>query len=203
LSGLGWYLSVPDINVSFKASIQNFPSSLKSEGAAILTALAPLPPNSTITIYTDSLNAIRKIESPFLPSLRQQYKSPCYLIWKLIKHVITSNNLNLILLHIKGHSDSTGNARADSLAKEGAQCQDYQLNLSPHSLSEHSISFNTITLDDNLRSLAKITCSNLSWIIHLNNPQNLLINHLCVLDKAIDVLSSASWTNFLSDSNLI
>lgn len=58
--GFGWTTSnLPDSNIYYNGALEHFPSSAKSETMDILTALLVSPPNSNVTIYTDSQSSIK------------------------------------------------------------------------------------------------------------------------------------------------
>ncbi|PKC65085.1 hypothetical protein RhiirA1_461507 [Rhizophagus irregularis] len=106
--------------ITYKGRTTFTPSPSKAEGIAILTAILICSSNSTVDIYTDSQNAISTYYriSNKLTSERRILKISNHLIWRLIHHLVTFNNIQLTFHKVKAHSEIHFNELADTLTKE-------------------------------------------------------------------------------------
>ena len=106
-----------------------WPSSTKAELLAILIALIILPPNSRVTIYTDSqaaIDGINKImNTDILPC--QWLKSNNNSLLSNIKGKITYDKLIIKFIKVKGHSGNLINEIVNKLAKDAVQIGKYEL----------------------------------------------------------------------------
>ena len=107
----------------FKAAAKQFCSSMKAEALSLLSALSVCPVSCVVCIYTDSQGCIDIFNKLFSSShsLRRHLRLKNFLIWSLIKHVITVRSLGVKLIKVRAHSNNEFNDEADRLAKEGAR----------------------------------------------------------------------------------
>ncbi|PKB91834.1 hypothetical protein RhiirA5_447348 [Rhizophagus irregularis] len=107
--GFGWILT-NDINLDLKFSGKTveWASSTRAEIFAILTCLIICPPNSHVTIFTDSQS---------------------------IKWIIQSLNLTIKFNKVQAHSGNTYNDIADTLAKAGCEQPDI-ISISPENIKK-------------------------------------------------------------------
>jgi ribonuclease HI len=111
-------VNAPNLQLSF--TFENWPSSSRAELAAVVAALLVAPPNSNITIYTDSASVIScfKTHDSTLQHLpRNIMKSPNYILWLILYDIIKINNLTVDFIKVKAHSGDVNNEAADTLAK--------------------------------------------------------------------------------------
>lgn len=122
---MGSYFDSPNnaglSEITFHAGTNLTPSSSKAECFALLTALLVCPTSSSITISTDSANTIATYHTIMNPltSERKILKTNNHCIWRLIKHIILTQHLQVRLLKIKAHSGNLYNDMADAEAKKG------------------------------------------------------------------------------------
>ena len=133
--GLAWILSTtcndnPTFN--FNASTKFFASSTRAESFAILTALIICPKESTVNIYTDSLNAIRTYDNFLITSSRKNLKKNNMLVWHTIHHIVNTLNLKVRLHKIKAHTGIIFNDMADNLAKEASGSRNLAIEVNRH-----------------------------------------------------------------------
>jgi ribonuclease HI len=117
--GFGWILQGHnDQQYSFQGQTTNFPSSTRAEITAILTLIAVIPNNSTITIFTDSQAALQAINNSFhISPIQGLYK---YKNWPLLDKIIEichNHKIQLILEKVAAHTGIQGNEIADQLAR--------------------------------------------------------------------------------------
>ncbi|PKY17906.1 hypothetical protein RhiirB3_430623 [Rhizophagus irregularis] len=158
--GHGWIFSSDlNANITYSGASREWASSTKAELMALITALIVCPPNSTITIYTDSNNCIstfNNLHSPKLTARRFQKINNCTL-WNTLKHIISTLKLEVTLKKVKAHSENTLNDATDTLAKEGTSSKDY-LKFNIHHLKTqpcHLEFFDTMVIDRNIRKTIK------------------------------------------------
>jgi ribonuclease HI len=126
--GFGWILNLTiRQDIEFCGSIKHFVSSTKAECFALLTCLIISPPNSTVSIFTDSLSMIHTYNLIFHSNLstRKFLKINNYFIWDAIKTIIKKLNLTLTLTKVKAHSNLPLNDKADELAAKGRLSSHY------------------------------------------------------------------------------
>jgi len=159
----------------FSCIPKHLSSLLRAELFAIITLVICLPPDRNIRIFTDSLNFIHRYKSLMTPNLniRQFIKCPNAYAWLLLRHLVTTKNLQLTILKVKAHSGDTWNDRADQLATTAAKSDPASLSLSLNfsCISHTTIYWNSthMTLDTNIRP----------WIKKTSDIQR--INHFCNL----------------------
>ncbi|PKY61211.1 hypothetical protein RhiirA4_485873, partial [Rhizophagus irregularis] len=154
------WLTLDDDNLileSFSDIIPNtYPSALRSELAALLSAINALAPNSSVTINTDCASLIsfwhEYICKPFIPKLLRQ---PNHLLWLSIKHLVDSRNLTITLCKVPAHDDCPYNNQVDLLAKRSFSSS--QPSTPPIGFLRVPciISFNNLPIDDNIRHFLK------------------------------------------------
>lgn len=129
--GFGWIRLCDDTPpLIFHGNTILSPSSTKAECFAILTALLICPPNSSVTIYTDSANCINTFDriNNTLTSSRQLLKIPNHQIWRLIKDIIRKNSITVSFKKVKAHSGNEYNDLADAEAKKGLDIPPIMIN---------------------------------------------------------------------------
>ncbi|GBC45874.1 ribonuclease H-like domain-containing protein [Rhizophagus irregularis DAOM 181602=DAOM 197198] len=96
-----------------------YPSALRSETFALLSALKALAPYSSVVVNTDCASLIsiwnQFVNKPFLPKL---LRYPNHLLWLSIRHQIHTKHLSLILRKVLAHADDIYNNQVNFLAKE-------------------------------------------------------------------------------------
>ena len=122
--GLGWIQTNTSAAASsFSASIKNFPSSTKAETYALLTTLLVVAYKGNVTVHTDSQTTINNYNKYILNNegltFSKKIKSDHLWIWSIIRHIISTLELQVSLVKVKGHSNNFFNDKADLLAKKG------------------------------------------------------------------------------------
>src|SRR6185437_16150658 len=121
--GLGWIQVGKDEKEMIQKgnlSIQGWPSSTRTELAAIWVALLLSPQDSEVKIYTDSAAAILGINGcEKHRSNKEWLRQKNYNLLLKIFDTKRIKNLKVELVKIKGHSNNYWNDRVDVLAKEG------------------------------------------------------------------------------------
>ncbi|GBC20790.1 ribonuclease H-like domain-containing protein [Rhizophagus irregularis DAOM 181602=DAOM 197198] len=160
IMGFGWILT-NDINLDLKFSGKTveWASSTRAEIFAILTCLIICPPNSHVTIFTDSQCAIDTYYSlqHYKMTPRRLQKLNNVLLWQAIKWIIQSLNLTIKLNKVQAHSGNTYNDIADTLAKAGCEQPDI-ISISPVGVKPQKgyIKFNEeFIIDRNIRKTLK------------------------------------------------
>ncbi|PKY48379.1 hypothetical protein RhiirA4_445314 [Rhizophagus irregularis] len=126
---------------------------------AVLTCLITCPPNSSVTIYTDSQCAIDTFYSLSNHKMtpRRLQKVNNILIWQAIRFIITTLNLTVKLLKVKAHANNLYNDMADDLAKKGCD-SNVIISLSPSGVKTQKgyLTFNDeFIIDRNIRKTLK------------------------------------------------
>ena len=107
--------------VEFQASIENWPSSSRTELAAIVAALLVSPKFSFINIFTDSdtiINQFNNTKNNILFTFsRHIFKETNNILWALLRSLIDTNNLQVSFHKVRAHSDDPFNNKVDRLAK--------------------------------------------------------------------------------------
>src|SRR5260363_3524 len=123
--GLGWIQVDKErkkIIQKGNLSIQDWPSSTKTELAAIWVVLLITPQDSEVKIYTDSAAAILGINvSKRFRSNKEWLRQKNYNLLLKILDTKCSKNLKMELIKVKGHSNNYWNDKVDELAKEGQE----------------------------------------------------------------------------------
>ena len=110
--------SSPQVNLS--ATIDNWPLSLHSELAAVLSALMISPKQCDVTIFTDSESIIKHYNEcgfNFIPSSRFILKEENKFLWTALRETIIYNELQVTFVKVPSHSNNLYNDMADKLAK--------------------------------------------------------------------------------------
>ncbi|RGB30419.1 hypothetical protein C1646_765370 [Rhizophagus diaphanus] len=106
--GYGWIFSSDlTYNIIHSGSAIEWASSTKAELIAIITALITCPPNSNVTIYTDSNNCIdtyNKMQFAKLTTHRFQKLNNC-ILWNAMKQIIDTLELKISFIKVKAHSN--------------------------------------------------------------------------------------------------
>ena len=107
--------------IEFSASIDNFPSSTKTELAAIVSALLVSPSNSIVQIFTDCDTIIQQFlqnENNILSSTpRFIFKEQNNTLWSILRSIINISNIRLTFIKVKAHSGDHFNNKVDQMAK--------------------------------------------------------------------------------------
>ena len=90
----------------------------RAEVAAAIVALNALPPNVTVTLYSDSLYLINTCLGSFGRKSNHD-------LWKLLDEAIAGHTITWE--HIKGHSGHQWQERADQLARDGVNANNPSL----------------------------------------------------------------------------
>src|SRR5579871_5588494 len=110
-------------NFTFVATIEKWPTILRSELAAIVTAILISPSNATITINTDSKSVIDHYNYIISNRIQYNYARKIFkeatnnILWITLLDLITKKNINLQFNKIKAHSGNLNNDLVDELAK--------------------------------------------------------------------------------------
>ncbi|EXX70865.1 hypothetical protein RirG_083660 [Rhizophagus irregularis DAOM 197198w] len=202
--GYGWIFTTDmNANITYLGASREWASSTKAKLLAIITALIVCPPNSNITIYTDSnncINTFNNLRSPKLTARHFQKINNCTL-WNMLKHIILTLKLNVILLKVKAHSEDALNDAANTLAKEGLLSKNYiRFNIQHLKTQPCHLEFydNTI-IDRNIQKSIKqiINFQYFEW--HLQH-KNLHKVKDYALDNLIDWEFSQLWFKYNSFS---
>jgi ribonuclease HI len=118
IMGARWILKGSEL--SFRCGIVNFPSSMRPEILAILTAIFATPHNSKLTIYSDSQAAINSISFALLQNIQKIhfFKYNNFTLIKTMKELIKDKALDFHLIKVKGHLNEMWNNTADLIAKK-------------------------------------------------------------------------------------
>ncbi|PKY54421.1 hypothetical protein RhiirA4_426769 [Rhizophagus irregularis] len=198
--GYGWiFTSNLTENIKFSGSTKEWPSSSKAELIAILTTLIVCPPNSNISIHTDSASCIatfNMLSSPKLTARRFQKLNNCAL-WNTVKHIINVLKLNVSLIKVKAHSGHPLNDAADLLAKEGLLSKDFlQINIQHITTQSCHMKFNdSIIVDRNIRKSIKRIINFQYFEQHLSH-QNIHLIKTYALENIIDWEFSQLWFKY-------
>ncbi len=95
--------------ITFTSTTSLWPSSFRAEAMAILSSIITVPKDATIDIFTDSKSSIDIFNhlksNNFRLSTHQTLKIMNNLhIWNIICEIMTFNNLQVELHHVKAHS---------------------------------------------------------------------------------------------------
>ena len=93
--------------LSFATTIEHWPSSFRSELFAVMLVLLVIPPNSSVTIFSDSQSVISAFDtlSPLLfHTPRHLFKLSNFPIWCIIWELILSRSLTVTFHKVKAHS---------------------------------------------------------------------------------------------------
>ena len=115
-TSIGW-ICENDASIKFNAAITPSPDSSRSELIAIIPLLLVIPNNSTITILTDSLTAIKNLLN-FSTSKLIQTKN--WDIISIINSIKSTKNIFINPIKVKSHSTNSLHNQADLLAKQGS-----------------------------------------------------------------------------------
>src|SRR3954469_17996237 len=98
--------------------LKKYPSSTKAELMALLLALIVTPRKATVTIYSDSKNAITDIEkSEERNNGKMWTHMKCASILAAIKQIRKQLKLKVSLIKVKAHSKNEGNDLIDNKIK--------------------------------------------------------------------------------------
>src|SRR6266542_423921 len=98
-------------------------SSLKTELMAVITAIATLPPDCTVSIYTDSKSLIDKFlliqnsSFSFFEYARPNLKDTYTTLWFVLFSYIQQFNISISFHKVKAHNNNYWNETTDQLAK--------------------------------------------------------------------------------------
>ncbi|PKY54469.1 hypothetical protein RhiirA4_426796 [Rhizophagus irregularis] len=125
-----------------------YPSALRSETVALLSAIRALAHNSSIIIYTDCASLISSwhnfIDKPFILKLLRQ---PNYLLWLSIRNLILDNNLSITLQKVPAHGDCPYNNQVDFLAKDSHLFSQPLVSPAAVLRAPYVISYNNLPID--------------------------------------------------------
>ncbi|PKK56752.1 hypothetical protein RhiirC2_799344 [Rhizophagus irregularis] len=154
------WLALDDDNLILKSFSEiipsTYPSSLRSETFALLSALKALASHSSTIINTDYAPLISTwnqfIDKPFLPKLLCQ---PNHLLWLSIRHQIHNKHLLITLWKVPAHADDMYNNQVDLLAKDALYLS--QPSITPMALLDVLciILYDSLPVDENIHHFFK------------------------------------------------
>jgi len=105
--------------ISFATTLENFPSSTKTELVACILVLMVVPDHSRLTIYTDCQQIINEFSllSSLIRYPRKLLKFTSYPLWTVLFKILRYNDLDLQLVKVQGHSGNQFNDLVDQCAK--------------------------------------------------------------------------------------
>ncbi|PKK76180.1 hypothetical protein RhiirC2_772788 [Rhizophagus irregularis] len=115
----GSLINLGSSDVSMAGIIRDWPSSSRTEAAAIYAALSASPANSVVHLYTDSQSSIEGLKHCFLSDYSDSclyYKTTNFELWAIIQKLIVNKNLSVLPFKVKAHFNFYWNDFADSLA---------------------------------------------------------------------------------------
>ncbi len=124
-AGCTWYEITTVVPSTFQAAIAvDWISSTKAKLMAMLTAVATLPPECSVHIYTDSkviidkFYTIQSLSSSYFDYARPNLKDTYTSLWFILFTYIRQHNLSVTLHKVKAHNNNYWNEQTDQLAKE-------------------------------------------------------------------------------------
>ena len=162
--GAGWIIMDQNMSPLIEATgcTFNWPSSTRSELAAIFFCILCMPANSWIIIYSDSQAAIDGINKTRMNNKKSKNSSRLW--FKLnnssyigsIIELLDSKNIRLELIKIKGHSGILGNELVDLIAKKACNCE-YKIMVNNPQLKNliYRPTWNGFTIERELRKFTK------------------------------------------------
>ena len=110
---------IPGLDVSVQTNVSLWPSSTRSELAAIFIALLACPCARTVKIFTDSAAAIMSLSSSIdsCRSRRWTKINNSLLITKILS-IVKEKQLHVTYIKVRGHSGDTHNDEVDRLARD-------------------------------------------------------------------------------------
>src|SRR5207245_3583253 len=101
----------------FMVTVESFPSACHAELTAIITSLLVSPPNSFVTVYTDSLSTIKHYEQTvdsLLSTFPQNIlKESNNLLWSILRSIIYINNIHVPFMNLIADSSNILNHGVD------------------------------------------------------------------------------------------
>ena len=199
IMGFAWVLDDPlfPTPIHFKGAASSFTSSTKAESLAILTALLVCQRNSTVTIYSDSLSAIKTFENFSSKSPRRKLKQNNFLIWHTINFIISHNNLKVSLIKVKAHSGIVLNELVDKFAKDACFCHDYiQINHRKPDLPNNLLVWNNnLVIDQDARKTIK-TIQNFRDYYKFIEHSNIMHIKSNIVRKTINLKWTHLWIKY-------
>lgn len=91
---------------------------LKIKLMGVLVALTILNehPDISVSIYLDDDGVVKKYKKPACFLLKQMFRTNCFLIWELVRHLSRSRSTEASVNCIKGQNKHSGNDAADNFA---------------------------------------------------------------------------------------
>ena len=169
--------------LQFMATVESFPSACRSELTAIIASLLVSPPNSFVTVYTDSLSTIRHYEQTVDSLLstfpRNILKESNNLLWSILRSIIRINNIHVTFVKVQAHSSNIFNDRVDLLAKLAIQNQEHVLTFLPTNMNNilYFPRWKGLLLKDHLRHFIVKISRNRGFENWLNIRRNQNIIH--------------------------
>ena len=162
--GIGWIQTNADFGApicSFSAQVQRFPSALRAEIYAVLSALCTAPPHCNVKIFTDNRNVVHGIKhilsaEHITPAHLHTLFEQNHLLWAAIHFILEEQDLILECEWVKAHAENPPNPyndEADKLAKEGNEEDIFEFNTKFLAKTQHIISWSGIPVDMKARKL--------------------------------------------------
>src|SRR5277367_3315848 len=148
--GIGWVQTDPSApHIEFSASTIRFPSSVKAEFYAAISALCVAPNHATVHIVSDCqtvvtcLNAVAVSPSSLVCPISRDFT----LCWLALCFIVQTSSLTLLVTKVRAHSDVPQNDLADNLAKLGHTCPAFDFDFSFLPDTYHILSWSSIPIE--------------------------------------------------------
>jgi ribonuclease HI len=184
--GIGWVQSntYGDTPMrTFSAQVQKFPSALRAETYAVLSALCTSPPLCIVKIFTDNMNVVNGLNHiitniSLSPSQLQSYFKDNHILWAAIQFIIVESDLMVECVWVKAHDNNAPNPhndKADKLAKEGNTEDVFEFSTKSLPVNYHVLSWSGISIDTKMRDFTKhiVQAKNFNNIFNSNRQQKL------------------------------
>jgi ribonuclease HI len=157
--GLGWIKTNDEHNChTFKAAIEDWPSSTKAELIALITAIITAKLGSEIQIVCDSSALIQGFRNNVTNNnmnIRKTLKENNFILWSITQYIIKKLKLKIKFTKVKAHSGIEYNELADMLAKEGCENEIISFNYEGIKKIKYTLSFENKVIEKSCRTFIK------------------------------------------------